>query len=229
MKKPSQRTWIFSGLAAAALIAAGAFALSQLPAPVARTASDTVPSHSSAGPTAGGSGGSANADGDKAAPGAPATPGGGNTPPAAGKRYTTEVEPAAPAPTPALPHSTALPYPVSAPLPKTASASGKLVAGYPAKVIPQVPGSKVGTSSVASEDSHLQVTLDASTDQKVNDIVAFYRSKLAAYGMYDAAAPAVAGATSVQFARDGNSVTLTVTPGAKGTSYVLFGAFTTKG
>ncbi|RDV43399.1 hypothetical protein DOE76_18070 [Leifsonia sp. ku-ls] len=224
MKKPSQRTWIITGLAAAALIAAGAFTLSQLPAPVARTASSTVASHPSAP-----SGGSSDADDAGQIGGAPATPGAGNTPPAAGKRYTTEVQPAAPAATPALPKSAALPYPIAAPLPKTASASGKLVDGYPAKVIPQVPGSKVGTSSVASEDTHLQVTLDASTDQKVNDIVAFYRSKLAAYGMYDAAAPAVAGATSVQFARDGNSVTLTVTPGDKGTSYVLFGAFTTKG
>lgn len=223
MKKPSQRTWIVSGLAAAALIAAGAFALSQLPAPVSPTAADKVSSHSSA--PAGGS------DGDEGGQGtnAPATPGSGNTPPAAGKRFTTEVEPAAPAATPALPQSTALPYPVAAPLPKSASASGKLVAGYPAKVIPQVPGSTVGKSSVASEDSHLQVTLDATSDQKVNDIVAFYRGKLAPYGMYDAAAPAVAGATSVQFARDGNSVTLTITPGDKGTSYVLFGAFTTKG
>lgn len=224
MKKPSQRTWIISGLAAAALIAAGAFTLSQLPPPVARTASDTVASHSS-----GPSGGSSDGEGGGPGTNGPATPGAGNTPPAAGKRFTTEVEPAAPAATPALPQSTALPYPVAAPLPKSASASGKLVDGYPAKVIPQVPGSTVGKSSIASEDRHLQVTLDASTDQKVSDIVAFYRSRLAPYGMYDAAAPAVAGATSVQFARDGNSVTLTVTPGDKGTSYVLFGAFTTKG
>ena len=228
MRRPSQRTWIIAGLSAAAVIAAGAFVLSQLPAPVARTAADAP--HSSSAPNATPSTGATTPAGSG---GAEASPGDGptsrSTPPAAGKRFTTEVIPANPAPTPALPASKPLPYPVRAPLPASASAIGKLVAGYPQAVLPQAPGSDVATSSVAAQAGHLQVTLEAKTAQGVTDVVAFYRQTLAKYGMYDSPAPAIDGSTSVAFSRDGNSVTLTATPGDSGTSYVLFGAFTTAG
>jgi hypothetical protein len=125
-----------------------------------------------------------------------------------------------------LPPSTALPYPVSAPLPKTASASGKLVAGYPSAALPTVPGTDIRDSSVASQAGHLQVTLTGTTAQQVTDIVAFYRSALAKYGMYDAPGAAVAGSTSIVFSRDGNSVTVTAKPAKGGATYVVYGTFT---
>ena len=226
MKKPSQRTWIIVGLSAAAVIAAGAFALSQLPAPTAGLAgADSSASHSSSPSSSSSTSGSTSKQGSNA----PSTPGARSTPPAAGKRYTTEVMPAKPAAKPALPQSTALPYPVSAPLPKSSSAKGELVDGYPSKVLPQAPGSSVTASSVASQSGHLQVTLTATSKQQVTDLISFYRSALSKYGMYDSAAPALSGSTSVVFERDGNAVTLTVTPSDGGTTYALYGAFTAKG
>jgi hypothetical protein len=128
-----------------------------------------------------------------------------------------------------LPASKVLPYPVNAPLPKSASAVGRLATGYPSEALPAAPGSKVRTSSVTSEGTHLQVTLTARTSAAVTEVVAFYRTALARYGMYDTPAPALNGATAVSFTRDGNSVTVTATPGSGGTSYVVFGAFAVKG
>ncbi|CAM5402871.1 hypothetical protein [Leifsonia shinshuensis] len=223
MKRPSQRTWIILGLSAAAVIAAGAFALSQAPVPtpasVAGSAAPSTPSSPHSGTPGGGSG----STGAKSSPTAPTTP------PVASKRFTTEVLPAAPATAPALPASNPLPYPVKAPLPPSASAVGKLAAGYPAGVLPQAPGSTIATSAIASQSGHLQVTLTAASTQQVVDIVAFYRAELAKYGMYDSASPALSGSTSAVFKRDGNSVTLTVSPAKGGTTYALYGAFTAAG
>ncbi|MBO1739151.1 hypothetical protein [Leifsonia sp. TF02-11] len=219
-RRPSHRTWIIVGLSAAVVIAVGAFALGQVPVTAGRTTAADAPS-SPGGQSGSGSG--------SASPGAGGTGSGGTaTEPPVGKRYTTEVIPAQPTPTPALPSSTPLPYPVSAPLPASASATGKLVSGYPSGVLPQAPGSSIQSSSVSSQASHLQVSLQAKTGQGVTDIVTFYRAALAKYGMYDSPAPAQGGATSVRFERDGDSVTLTATPGDSGTSYVVFGTFTAK-
>lgn len=224
MKRPSQRTWVILGLSAAAVIAAGAFAISQAPAPSqtpVAVGSSPSASHSNAAKT--GSGSAPGSAGSTDAPTPPATP------PAATKRYTTEVLPAAPATSPALPATTPLPFPVSAPLPKSAAAVGALATGYPASVLPQAPGSTIKTSSIASQSNHLQVTLTAGSTQQVTDIVTFYRGILAKYGMYDSAAPALAGSTSALFVRGGNSVTLTVTPATGGTTYALYAAFTAAG
>ncbi|WP_158866169.1 hypothetical protein [Leifsonia sp. AG29] len=230
MKRPSQRTWIIAGLSAAAVIAIGAFALSQVPvgstAQVA--AGSSRPTHSSspssaAGQAGGSDPGGQSGSGEQKGGSAPATP------PAATKRYTTEVIPAGPATAPALPPSTALPHPIAPPLPKSASAVGKLVTGYPAAVLPQAPGSAVQTSSVAAQGDRLQVTLTATSTQGVTDVLAFYRSALAKYGMYDTAAPALSGATSLLFSRGSDSVTLTASTGKSGTTYTLYAAFTAQG
>lgn len=222
----SRRTWIVSGLAAAAVLAAGALTLSLLPGPGGHPTATTpvADAPSSATPAASGS---TESDGDESA--APPAPDATSAPPAAGKRFTTEVIPADPKAVPALPPSTPIPYPVSAPLPKTASATGGIVEGFPTGVIPQLPDSKVKTTSVASDSPNLQVSITGTTSGSVNDVVAFYRQALAKFGMYDAAAPALDGATAVTYSREGNAVTLTATPIASGTSYAIFGTFTAKG
>lgn len=230
MKRPSRRTLVIGGLTAAALIALSAFALTRLPGSVSTTSA--AGTHSSAPATRpGASGGSGGSGTPAAGSSGTGSSGGGSakkgTPPAS-KGSTTEDERVAPPTAPALPPTAAIPFPISAPLPKTGSATGALVAGYPATVMPQAPGSSIATSSVATQATHLQVTLAAKSPQAVADLVAFYRSALAKVGMYDSPAPAFAGATSVVFSRAGASVTLTATPGAHGTSYILYGAFTLK-
>ncbi|GIT79661.1 hypothetical protein LLS1_13300 [Leifsonia sp. LS1] len=220
----SRRTWIISGLAAAAVLAAGAITLSLLPGAAGRPAAVQPAADSASSPSSSPS--SATPSGGATARPAPSAK---NTPPAAGKRFTTEVIPADPAASPALPPSTPIPYPVSAPLPKSASATGGIVEGFPDILVPQLQGSKVSTSSVASDSPNLQVSLTGTTSGSVTDVVEFYRQALAKVGMYDTAAPALGGATAVTYSRDGNAVTLTATPGDSGTSYALYGTFTAKG
>jgi hypothetical protein len=62
----------------------------------------------------------------------------------------------------------------------------------------------------------------------VTEVLAFYRTALAKYGMYDTAAPALGGATALIFRRGTNSVTLTASPVTGGTKYIIYGAFTAK-
>ncbi|MFF1879663.1 hypothetical protein [Leifsonia sp. NPDC058230] len=214
---------IMGGLTAALVIAVGGFVLTQLPVGGATTASG--PSSSSSTPTQKASPPPSAATAD---PGTGAPPTDAAIPPADGKRFTTEVQPPGEA-TQGLPASKVLPELVSAPLPESASAVGALAKGYPAKALPAAPGSKIRNSSVASDKTHLQVTLTAKTDAEVTEVVAFYRTALANYGMYDTPSPALNGATAVSFSRGANSVTVTATPGSGGTTYVVFGTFTVKG
>ncbi|MDN4612879.1 hypothetical protein P5G50_00325 [Leifsonia sp. F6_8S_P_1B] len=232
-----QRTLIVAGLAAAAVIAAGAFTLTQLPTPAATdasrsgSASPTARPHAATpaptAPSTSAPSTSGPAPSSTAGPGSGA--GAGPDTPSAGKRYSTEVLPPVEKTSPALPPSDPLPVPVSAPLPRTASATGGLVSGYPEKVLPITPGARVKTSSVASQGSRLQVTMTATTPSGVTDILAFYRTALAKYGMYDTPAPAQGGATALRFDRDGSSVTVTAAPTEDGSTYVIFGTFTAKG
>lgn len=214
--------WILGGLSAALVIAIGGFVLTQLTVSGSDTAAapgrTTSPQTTNPAP----------APTATTAPPSTATPDAGSqTPSADGKRYSSEVlPPSSPGTTTGLPASKPIPDPVSAPLPKTASATGSLAKGYPKDVLPVAPGSKVGASAVASQDTHLQVTLNAKSSSGVTDVVDFYRGVLARYGMYDVPAPALDGDTAVAFTRAGNSVTLTVSPIAGGTTYVLFGTFT---
>ena len=215
------RTWIIAGLAAAALIVAGAVTVSNLPGRSTAEGSNSNPSNSSTAPSP-----SSNAPGAPAK-GSPApTPGRDQSGPPQGKRFTTGGVPGAAGKS--LPKSTALPEPVSNPLPKTASAVGALAKGYPSVVVPATPQSSIGTSSVATQGQHLQVTLTATSTMTVTEVLAFYRTALAKYGMYDTAAPALGGATALTFKRGTNSVTVTTSPVTDGTKYIIYGAFTAK-
>ena len=216
------RTWIIAGLAAAAVIVAGAVTVDHLPGRSAAEGSGSNSSHSSTPSSP-----SSNAPGAPTT-GSPApTPGGDPSGPPQSKRFTTEVVPGA-APGKALPKTTALPEPVSNPLPKTASAVGSLAKGYPGALLPPAPNSSITTSSVASQGTHLQVTLTAKSALAIPDILAFYRTALAKYGMYDSSSPALGGATALTFKRGTNSVTVSTTPVTGGTKYIIYGAFTAK-
>ena len=141
---------------------------------------------------------------------------------APGERYSTEVlPPSAPEPT-GLPPSKPLPELVSLPLPAADSASGRLVSGFPSAVIPTAPLSQVVDSSVTAEGHRLQATLNATTRSTGAEVLDYYRGAFAPVGLYDSAAPAAAGSSALVFARDGSSITLTVTDDVDGCSYSIF-------
>lgn len=144
-----------------------------------------------------------------------------------GDRTSSEVLPAPDEKSPiGLPPSPPLPGLVTLPLPETASATGALVTGFPA-VIPLSPDAAVVSSSVASAENRLQVTLAATTPATSDSVLEFYRVTFAANNLVDSVAPAAAGSQALLFSRGADTILLTVTPGeAGGTTYSLFGAFT---
>jgi hypothetical protein len=118
---------------------------------------------------------------------------------------------------------------VSDPLPRAASAQGTLVAGYPRRVVPKVPGSTIRSSSVSPSTGRLQVALDARVKASTPDVLRFYAVRLARFGFTSAAAPAVGGSQASSYTRGASSLTVTVTPASSGTvDYTVFGTLHTK-
>ncbi|WP_394768418.1 hypothetical protein [Lacisediminihabitans sp.] len=151
-----------------------------------------------------------------------AAPAPGPSPTATAPRTSTEVQKGTTAGA-ALPPVAPLPALFTGPMPKSASAVGKLVDGFPA-VIPVAEGSKIADSSVSSSANMLQATLVAKTSLSPKALIAFYQSEFAKLSLPGSPLPAVGGSTAFDFARDGNSITLTVKPsGSGGSTYTVLG------
>lgn len=200
----NMRRLVIVGMSAAAVIALSSTALNLLP--VAATPSSSTPMATAAARPAAGHAG---------------TP---------GKRLTTEVlPPTARNTVPVLPPSKSLPAIFEGALPKSASARGKLVAGFPVR-LPIVAESIITRSSVSSSSGRMQTTLDATAPRAPRDLIAFYESMLGKYGLSSVSLPAVGGSTAVGFSRGRTSITLTVTPsGSHGSRYLLFAVLSPQG
>lgn len=112
---------------------------------------------------------------------------------------------------------------ITRPLPKTASSRGRVVAGFPTAVVGVVPNSIVRSSGISSTDSTLQVSIVADNAKSPGGIIAFYRKALGAQGFAESSAPATGGSTASHFVRGADRLVVTTTPGAKETSYSVFG------
>ena len=110
---------------------------------------------------------------------------------------------------------------IGTPLPGPASAAGHLVRGYPVRVLPGAPGSRILASSVAPSGNRLQVSLTARTGLRSLRLQEFYTRHLVALGLQVGSTPTVGGSTGLVFSRGDNHVTLTVIPGIV-TRYTLF-------
>jgi hypothetical protein len=205
-----------AGVAIAIIVAVG------LTRPVDGTSNAIAPTPPSAGTVPGQSGAPSAAPrtGETAPPSVVpfAAPG----PRAPGKRTTTEVENQVnPAPV-TLPPTAQKVAMFTGPVPKSESAIGKLVKGFPS-VIPVAQASTVASSSVASSGSIVQATLVARTTVASAGVVDFYSKQFAKFGIVPSSVPAADGSTAFSFTRDNDNVTITVTPAAGGSRYSVFG------
>jgi hypothetical protein len=170
------------------------------PTPSAAGASSEATDPSETAPTQGPLPGAAPESGSEVPTPGPATPTSGGLPPV-------------PAPTPL----------VGSPLPKTAAATGSLVEGYPEDVMGPTDGADVVSSAIATEGSHMQVTLVARTDAPPEEVRAHYRALWASLGLSDAGGTAAAGAA---YADQLSSLTLAFsTASGTGTLYTVTGVF----
>ena len=112
---------------------------------------------------------------------------------------------------------------VTRPLPRTASAQGALVRGYPAAALPAARHSRIDTTSVSSDGSRMQVALVATTDRSAAAVLRFYRLHLTGLGFREKPTTAAGGSEAAAFRRGPDVATVTVTPTRTGASYSLFG------
>ena len=144
--------------------------------------------------------------------------------PSPGVRTSTEVEAATPAPAPANEPAPAQAEPASLlpdGIPRSASQLGKLVSGFPAAV-PIVDDSTIVSSSVDSNGGTVQATVVARTPRSADEVLELYQTAFAALGLPATAVASANGDRALAFARDGSSVTLTVSDSSTTTNYSLF-------
>lgn len=110
---------------------------------------------------------------------------------------------------------------VTTPLPRAATAQGRLLRRFPDALRP-TRATRVQSSSVSPSGDRLQVGLVATTSLSSAQVLLAYRTRLALRGMVETATPpSVAGSRAAAFRRDDSVVTVTVTPRGSGTSYAV--------
>jgi hypothetical protein len=117
---------------------------------------------------------------------------------------------------------------VTSPLPRAASARGRLVGGFPAALRP-APGSTVETSSVSPADDRLQVALVGSTAMAPGQVLLAYRTRLARRGLVEQATPpqTAPGSQAAALQRGRSVVTITATRQGSRTSYSVIASLHT--
>ena len=110
---------------------------------------------------------------------------------------------------------------VTTPLPRGASAQGRLLRQFPDALRPP-RGARVESSSLSPMGDRLQVGLVATTSLPPAQVLRAYRARLARRGMDETAAPpSVAGSQAASFRRGDSVVTVTVSPRGSGSSYAV--------
>ncbi|WP_297626846.1 hypothetical protein [Nocardioides sp.] len=113
---------------------------------------------------------------------------------------------------------------VSKPLPRMASAVGRLVGQFPALLRP-TERSAVESSSISPSGDRLQVGLVASTSLAPHEVLLAFRTRLALRGLVERQAPAVVlGSESAAFRRGGSVITLIVSANGGRTTYSVHAA-----
>ncbi len=107
-------------------------------------------------------------------------------------------------------------------LPPAGNAKGSLVKGYPESVLPPVKGSKILTSAISVDGKRATITLTARSSRSVDAILRFYRIRFGARGFEEEPTTPAAGSSAAAFARDRNTVAVTVTPQGKKRTYTLY-------
>ncbi|WP_082579464.1 hypothetical protein [Arthrobacter sp. Soil736] len=118
--------------------------------------------------------------------------------------------------------TTAPPSPSASP--GTSAAVGALVAGFPQKLLPVMPGAKVVASSFDKSSSPATVALVGSIADKPAAVVDFYTKALQAQGFKAVPGNTVGTVVSKDFVRAGNETVNIAVPEVAGVSTFTIGA-----
>lgn len=108
--------------------------------------------------------------------------------------------------------------------PGTSATVGALVAGFPAKLLPVMPGAKVVASSFDKSTSPATAALVGSTPAKPAAVVAYYTRALEAQGFKAVPGNTVGSVASKDFVRAGNETVNIAVPQNGGISTFTIGA-----
>lgn len=108
--------------------------------------------------------------------------------------------------------------------PGTSATVGALVAGFPAKLLPVMPGAKVVASSFDKSTSPATAALVGSTSAKPAAVVAYYTKALEAQGFKAVPGNTVGSVASKDFVRAGNETVNIAVPQTGGISTFTIGA-----
>ena len=228
------RRLVIAGICLAVLIAAVALVLDQMASkPGPATAQSSVS------PTPGGDPSNSNSSGGASAPpsGSPTSGSSTSSPPdgsgnGSGDGVTTakplEVLPPVTATPTGLPEPSAPAPLITGPLPKSATAKGSLVEGWPSSVVTMPAGTTVGSTSISTSGTVLQLTADGIVGTSQGDVLGAFRQSLVAQGFWSEDAPAPDGAVAARFVRGTDTVTVSVSVTGTGVSrFQLLGSLHT--
>ncbi|MGN7252572.1 hypothetical protein [Arthrobacter sp. SAFR-014] len=108
--------------------------------------------------------------------------------------------------------------------PGTSATVGALVAGFPSKLVPVMPGAKVVASSFDKSTSPATAALVGSTSAKPAAVVAYYTKALEAQGFKPVPGNSVGSVASKDFVRAGNETVNIAVPQSGGVSTFTIGA-----
>ncbi|BCW48840.1 hypothetical protein [Arthrobacter sp. StoSoilB13] len=224
------RRLVIAGICLAVLIAAVALVLDQMaskPGPV------TAQSPASSSPGANPSNGSASGSASAPPSGNPTSGSSASGPADGGGDGGTTAKPLEVLP-PVTSTPTGLPEPsapaplITGPLPKPGTAKGSLVEGWPSSVVAMPAGTTVGSTSISTSGSVLQLTADGIVGTPQEDVLAAFRQSLVPQGFWSEDAPAPDGAVAARFVRGTDTVTVSVSVTGTGVSrFQLLGSLHT--
>jgi hypothetical protein len=113
--------------------------------------------------------------------------------------------------------------------PGTSATVGALVAGFPSKLVPVMPGAKVVASSFDKSTSPATVALVGSISAKPAAVVAYYTKALEGQGFTAVPGNAVGSVASKDFVRAGGETVNIAVPATGGISTFTIGANVTPG
>ncbi|WP_223256998.1 hypothetical protein [Arthrobacter globiformis] len=108
--------------------------------------------------------------------------------------------------------------------PGTSATVGALVAGFPSKLVPVMPGAKVVASSFDKSTSPATVALVGSISAKPAAVVAYYTKALEGQGFTAVPGNAVGSVASKDFVRAGSETVNIAVPATGGVSTFTIGA-----
>jgi hypothetical protein len=103
-------------------------------------------------------------------------------------------------------------------LPKSGTAKGSLVDGWPGSVVAMPAGTTVGSTSISTSGNVLQLTADGIVGTSQEDVLAAFRQSLVPQGFWSEDAPAPDGAVAARFVRGTDIVTVSVSVTGTGIS-----------